>query len=401
METKINSKSGFKKTKIGWIPNDWELSKLEALVNIESGHSPSKYNLVNKGKYPYIKVEDMNNCYKYQFASRFYSNDVKKLIPKGSVIFPKRGAAILNNKVRIATTSMYMDSNMMSIAIKNNLLNEEFLFYTIVNEKLGRIADTSTIPQINNKHIYPYKIPLPPLKEQQKIAKILSTWDEAIEATQSLITQLQKRKKGLMQELLSGKKRLDGFSDKWETIRGNQLFENISNKKHNGEFEVLSATQEKGVIPRSEIGIDIKYDKKSLTNYKKIEIGDFIISLRSFQGGIEYSNYQGLVSAAYTVLRENLPISKKFYREYMKTENFINRLNSIIYGIRDGKQISYKEFGTLKFFYPPLIEQEAISKILIVTDEEIGEKKLYLDKLKEQKKGLMQQLLTGQKRVKL
>ncbi|MBE7644614.1 restriction endonuclease subunit S [Tenacibaculum finnmarkense genomovar ulcerans] len=269
------------------------------------------------------------------------------------------------------------------------------------NQWVSVMSVRSGQPGINSKEYSLLPIHLPPLKEQKEIAKILSTWDEAIETTQSLIEKLQFRKKGLMQELLSGKKRLAGFSEQWEILRGDELFASISNKKHDGKFEVLSATQDKGVIPRSETGINIKYDKKSLGNYKKIEIGDFVISLRSFQGGIEYSNYEGLVSPAYTVLRENLPIAKRFYQEYMKTENFINRLNSIIYGIRDGKQISYKEFGSLKFEYPPLSEQKAISKIIDLSDIEISEKKAYLLQLKNQKKGLMQQLLTGKKRVKL
>lgn len=304
----------------------------------------------------------------------------------------KHEGALLNQNAVILRGD---ESKVNQLFLYNNFKIKKYLNFieTIVRGNANQVS-------ITLKELFNYEIPLPPLKEQKKIAQILSTWDESIETTQSLIKKLQLRKKGLMQQLLSGEKRLAGFSDEWKVLKGNILFASTSNKQHNGVGEVLSATQDKGVIPRSETGIDIKYDKKSLSNYKKVEIGDFVISLRSFQGGIEYSNYEGLVSPAYTVLQESLPISKMFYREYMKTENFINRLNSIIYGIRDGKQISYKEFGTLKFNYPPLEEQKAISKIIEIADEEILDKQLYLDKLQEQKKGLMQQLLTGQKRVK-
>ena len=145
--------------------------------------------------------------------------------------------------------------------------------------------------------------------------------------------------------------------------------------------------------------IHCKYDKSSLKNYKKVEIGNFVISLRSFQGGIEYSEHEGIISPAYTILEEILPIAKKFYMEYMKTETFINKLNSIIYGIRDGKQISFKEFSSLKFLYPNLEEQKAIAAVLNQADEEIKYYENYLEKLEAQKKGLMQVLLTGALRV--
>lgn len=401
MEANIKNKISQNNSKTDVLLNDWKRVKLGNIVNIQSGNSPSSYELLDKGTYPYLKVEDLNNCLKNQFESRFYIEDEKSLVPINSIIFPKRGAAILNNKVRITKCLSQMDSNMMAITVNDSDVNYEYLYYIIIHEKLMKIADTSTIPQINNKHIIPYKIQLPPLPEQQKIAQILTTWDKAIEQTKKLIEQLKNRKKGLMQQLLTGKTRLKGFSGEWKIVKGAELFSNHSDKNHDGTLEVLSATQDKGVIPRSETGIDIKYDKESLINYKKVEVGDYVISLRSFQGGIEYSNYEGLVSPAYTVLKEKMPISKAFYKEYMKTKDFINRLNSIIYGIRDGKQISYKEFGTLKLLYPPVEEQQAVAKVLTTADKEIKTQETYLQQLQDQKKGLMQQLLTGQKRVKV
>lgn len=142
---------GYKETSLGVIPKEWKVKRLGDLVSIMSGESPSLYTLHNQGKYPYVKVEDMNLCEKYQTHSRSYSNEEKNIVKKGSIIFPKRGAAILNNKVRIANVDIQMDSNMMAIfPIKDNLL-EEYLYYSIVFEQLFKIADTSTIPQINNK----------------------------------------------------------------------------------------------------------------------------------------------------------------------------------------------------------------------------------------------------------
>jgi type I restriction enzyme S subunit len=212
-------KPGYKLTSLGWIPEEWEISRLGDLVNITSGDSPSLYKLLKMGKYPYLKVEDLNNCSKYQVLSREYSNDEKNLVLPYSLIFPKRGAAILNNKVRINTVAAQMDSNLMAVFPNSTKLDIEFIYYKIIYEKLYKIADTSTIPQINNKHILPYCIVIPPIFEQKLISKVLSTWDEAIEKTQELIAQKELRKKALMQQLLTGKKRLPGFNKKWKEFR--------------------------------------------------------------------------------------------------------------------------------------------------------------------------------------
>ena len=156
---------GYKNSPLGILPKEWEVKRLGDYVTITSGESPSLYVLKTSGRFPYVKVEDMNNCSKYQIQSREYSDNEKNVIPKGSIIFPKRGAAILNNKVRIASTDILMDSNMMAITSNSNSLDSEFLYYTIIKEQLYKIADTSTIPQINNKHIIPYRFCLPSLEQ--------------------------------------------------------------------------------------------------------------------------------------------------------------------------------------------------------------------------------------------
>lgn len=285
----------------------------------------------------------------------------------------------------------------------SNLLLGKFFYYYFSTQFYRRVYSLSaknSVDSVRMEMISKMIIPLPPLPEQKKIAEILSTWDEAIEKTEGLIKALEERNKGLAQELLSGRKRLPGFTDEWEEVKAKALFANVTDKKHDGTLQVLSATQEQGVIPRSDLNIDIKYDKDSLKSYKKVIKGNFIISLRSFQGGIEYSLHNGLISPAYTVLTNSRPVENGFYRVLFKSTDFISRLNSIIYGIRDGKQISYKDFGTLKLPYPPIGEQKAIAELLSTADNEIDNQKLILKSLLSQKKGLMQKLLTGEVRVK-
>ena len=180
---------------------DWESKKLGNLVKIKSGTSPSGYEFIEDALTPFLKVEELNNSIKYQRNSRFYTNSDKNLIESYSVIFPKRGAAIMTNKVRINDVPVIIDSNLMAIIPIKTKLSSEYLYYKIFHEKLYKIADTSTIPQINNKHIEPYKIKLPSIKEQTKIANFLSAIDTKINHVTSQLEQTNTFKKGLLQQL--------------------------------------------------------------------------------------------------------------------------------------------------------------------------------------------------------
>ena len=182
-------------------------------------------------------------------------------------------------------------------------------------------------------------------------------------------------------ELPEGYKRAKAgiMPEDWDgAIRAKQLFKSHTDKKHNGDLEILASTQERGIVPRSQIGIDIQCSDEGVKGYKKGSKGDFVISLRSFQGGIEYSEYDGIVSPAYTILKPINDISAGFYRNYFKTDSFIDRINGAVYGIRDGKQIGYEDFGDMYVHCPPLAEQERIAEILLQCDKviELCEKKL-------------------------
>ena len=181
--------------------------------------------------------------------------------------------------------------------------------------------------------------------------------------------------------------------------KAKDIFKSVTNKRHKGEFEVLSATQDKGVIPRSQVDIDIKFDEANITGYKKVDRGDFVISLRSFQGGIEYSEYEGLVSPAYTVLKSIVPVCDGYYKAYLKTGDYINRLNQGTYGIRDGKQIGFEDFGDMILHYPTPTEQEKIAEILSAQDKLIALKEKLIEEKKRQKKHIVHEILS--QRIKL
>ena len=183
-------------------------------------------------------------------------------------------------------------------------------------------------------------------------------------------------------------------------VAGGFLFNPITNRNHHADLPILAITQEYGAIPRDEIDYKVSVTEKSLKAYRIVEKGDFIISLRSFQGGIEYSMYDGICSPAYIILRKKTNIIDQYYKYYFKSHRFIQDLNKDLEGIRDGKMISYSQFSSILLPKPDEEEQQKIADCLSSIDDLISaeEKKLLL--LNDYKKGWMQKLFPAEgKRV--
>ena len=178
----------------------------------------------------------------------------------------------------------------------------------------------------------------------------------------------------------------------WKLHAGKSLFDQIVDRNPEPGLPVLAITQEHGAIPRHMIDYHVSVTEKSIESYKVVRVGDFIISLRSFQGGIEYSSYHGICSPAYVILRRRGEGSDEYFRHYLKTDRFIRILTKNLEGLRDGKMISYKQFSDLMLPVPTPAEQQKIADCLSSLDELIAAQARKVDVLKTHKKGLMQQL---------
>ena len=381
------------------IPEGWSVKKISDLGTTVSGGTPDTNNPEYwDGDVLWVtpsEVSALSNRFIWDTERKITEKGLKqsstKLLPVNSLIICTRatiGDCCINKK------PICTNQGFKNIIVTGN--NVDFLYYLISKNKheLIRKACGSTFLEISKKDIDNLKVLLPPLAEQEKIAEILGTWDEAIEKLSSLIEQKKFLKKGLMQKLFLD---LKNVSFK----RFDEVFTDYSDKNHS-DYPLLSATQDLGVIPRTMLDGRVMSPEGSLAGYKLVQKGDFVISLRSFQGGLEYSSYYGIISPAYTVLKPKMNISRQFYKYFFKSYEFVNKYLSIaVIGIRDGKQISYPDLKSVKIPYPNLFNQQAIADVLTKADEEIDllNKKLIL--FKEQKKGLMQQLLTGQIRVKV
>lgn len=200
------------------------------------------------------------------------------------------------------------------------------------------------------------------------------------------------------QRELKPRLRFPEFQDagEWSKSFGNGVFEQINNKQHDSTLPVLAITQEHGAIPRNMIDYQVSVTEKSIESYKVVEVGDFIISLRSFQGGIEYSSYKGICSPAYVILRKKTVASENYFKQFFKTERFIQTLNKNIEGLRDGKMVSFKQFSELLIPIPSVDEQQKIADCLSSIDDLITAQTQKLNTLKTHKKGLMQHLFPAE-----
>lgn len=243
------------------------------------------------------------------------------------------------------------------------------------------------------------KVPVPSQKEQSAIGSLFRTLDDLLASYKDNLTNYQSLKATMLAKMFpkAGQTvpeiRIEGFEGEWEIKRADEIFKSVS-EKNRASLPVLSASQIDGMVLRDEIGIDIKYDEATLNNYKVVKPGQFVIHLRSFQGGFALSKLEGITSPAYTIIdfidkSNNL---SDFWNSILTSRDFIKRLETVTYGIRDGKSISFKDFSSLKFVFPNYKEQQAIGKYFTNLDNLINTYQEKISQLETLKKKLLQDM---------
>lgn len=196
------------------------------------------------------------------------------------------------------------------------------------------------------------------------------------------------------------KLRFPEFSGEWEEKKIDAIFDEMKDKNHPSE-EVLTIIQGIGTIPRKDSGRNIIFDEKSLSSYKYVEKDNFIIHLRSFEGGLEIANSNGIVSPAYIIMKPKIPIASRFLYAYFRSYRFINHVLPVaVEGVRDGRQIKYPILKEEKIPFPSLPEQQKIADFLSTVDSIIASETKILNALQKKKKALMQKLFSQQLRFR-
>lgn len=252
---------------------------------------------------------------------------------------------------------------------------------------------------LNIPEMMEYQTYLPEKPEQTMLADWFSHLDDLIKQHQSKLEKLQNLRLSMLEKMFPRseenvpKVRFKGFDGAWERMPASELFAAYVDKGH-PELPVLSATQDAGMVIRDKLGKSVFHEVANEVGYKRVLPGQFVIHLRSFQGGFAHSAIEGITSPAYTVFGFKEPEKHDdfFWKYVFMSKQFIKRLETVTYGIRDGRSISYDEFLTLDFLFPTKEEQSLICKYLLNLDSLISMRRQEIDKLQSLKKGLLEKM---------
>lgn len=409
MANKSNNLNRYKKTKIGLIPFEWEVVKIKDIASVGNGTTPSRArkDYWEEGTIPWLPTGKVNENIIYhadQFVTEKALNETSlKLLPINTVLIGMIGQGKTRGMAAITKLPATVNQNFAYIISKEKL-HPIFLYNRMKFDynKLRGSGRGGGKESLNCSIVKNYKISLPPLPEQKKIATILSTWDKAIDHLQELIKEKEKQKKGLMQRLLTGRTRVNQSKENWRLVKLGDIFKERKETNCN-ELPLLAITRNKGVIYRDEL------EKKDSSNsnkskYKRICKGDIgYNTMRLWQGRSAVSTLEGIVSPAYTVVTPNDDIDVIFMGYLFQLPETIHKFWRHSQGLVDDTlNCKFFHFKLVEVFIPSSIkEQEAIAEIFITIDKEIELIKEKVKNITTQKKGLMQKLLTGKTRVKV
>lgn len=406
------------------IPEGWSVKKLGELGDFSKGSGITKNDLVSVGL-PCVRYAELYTKYNFVISEcvSFISRDISKIakpIQQGDILFAGSG----ETKEEIGRCAVY-NNPVPAYAGGDNIIfrpqedNSIFLSYflnTIGRRYLNRLGQGDSIVHIHSENLKKIYISLPPLVEQEKIAEILGTWDDGIEKLSALIEQKKLQKKGLMQKLLTSKHRLKGFTEPWKEVKLGELgtisSAGVDKKIVAGErlVELLNYMDvyKKDFLYKDDTSMVVSAPERQIINCN-LKKGDIFFTPSSeTRDDIAHSAVimedidNGVYSYHVVRLRPFIQIDLKFSAYAFKADKFYKQAYAWCAGSGQRYVLSQDDFRNMKVYIPTdVAEQKVIAGILSVADEEIDILNKKLEALKEQKKGLMQQLLTGKIRVKV
>ena len=269
-----------------------------------------------------------------------------------------------------------------TLIIKPKEVDVQYIYYFLQHFNLNRLIFGSGQPLITGGMLKKVKVSLGTIQEQNKITRLLSVLDERIATQNKIIEDLKKLKSAIIEKLYSeiqGKEYSFG-----------QLFDVVNERNKQMEYSnILSASQEKGMMNRDDLNLDIQFERSNINTYKIVRKGDYVIHLRSFQGGFAFSNKLGVCSPAYTILRPNNLLEYGYLSNYFTSQRFIKSLILVTYGIRDGRSINVDEWLRMKITIPPKEHQQYIVKVIGTFERKIEDEEAYAAHLSKQKQVLL------------
>jgi len=427
MKDPNKNRPGYKKTKVGWIPNEWDCLHLKDVCEGPGGKygacaSSTEYSQESPR---YIRITDISNdgsLVEHGKTSIAPELAEKYLLNPGDFLFARTGATVGKTYLHERNIGHYAFAGYLIrfIPDKISLIGKFLKAYTHTERYyywIHSILHAGAQPNINAREYGSLSVPIPALPEQKNIAEILSTWDKAIEQTRKLIDAKKSRKKALMQQLLTGKKRLPGFakSHRYESYRFFELpidwectqirdiaTESSERNKNREDITVFACSKHRGFVKSSEY-FGKRIFSQDTSNYKIIRRDWFGFPANHVEEGsigLLQCHDIGIVSPIYIVFNVSDCVIPEYLYAVLKTDTFrhIFAISTNASVDRRGS-LRWREFSLIRVPLPSLPEQQAITKVLSAADDEIIQEEHKLKAMKKQKRGLMQKLLTGTIRV--
>ena len=370
----------------------WKVERLDEIATLSKGVGISKEQLSNDGE-PCILYGELYTKYKSEIIKEIDSrtnidNSKLKRSKANDVIIPCSGETAID----IATARCVPFDNILLGGDLNIIslyqYDGAFMSYQLNGKRkydIAKVAQGVSVVHLYGEHLKAIFIYNPCLQEQQKIAQILSLLDERIATQNKIIEDLKKLKSAIIDRLYEN---IDGppclYGDLLTVVNEKNKMMEYSN--------ILSASQEFGMIERNDLNIDIKYEKNAITGYKIVREGDYVVHLRSFQGGMAFSQMVGVCSPAYIILRPNDRLSYGYLAPYFTSTSFINSLRLVTYGIRDGRSINVDEWLNMKVCIPSLEVQRHILSIINSIECKLLNEIKIADNLLKQRSYLLSQM---------
>lgn len=383
---------GYKDSPLGIIPKEWNVKKILDFAPLQRGFDlPTDKIIV--GKYPVVYSNGILN----------YHDEYKA---KGPGVVTGRSGTI--GKVTYVKSDYWPHNTSLWVTdFKGN--NSKYVYYVYEYMGLSKFASGSGVPTLNRNDVHVSKVAIPPIEEQKHIVEVLELWDTAIERQSELIEKLNLRKRALMQQLLVGKKRLPGFSGEWECIKLGDIVERITRKNEENNKNVVTISAQRGVVAQTDF-FNKSVASETLDNYFLVYKDEFCYN-KSYSNGYPMGAIKRLNSFDKAVvttlyicfkLKNNVSINIDYFEQYCESGIFNKELVKVAneggraHGLLN---VTSTDFFNMSMRIPSIDEQNSIATILINSDKEIELAKKKLANLQSQKRGLMQQLLTGKIRI--
>ena len=399
------------------VPNGWKLTTLGQIAQITSGGTPDRETPEYwNGDIPWVTTGEVNFCEisdtKEKITKIGLDNSSAKVFPSETILMAMYGQGKTRGQVAKLIIPAATNQACAAILLKESFDADFYYQYLCQQYKNIRLLGNSgTQKNLNGSIIKEIIVHYPPLPEQIKIAEILSTWDNAINTVQKLLANSQQQKKALMQQVLTGKKRFAEFEGEWEEKRLGDLFSRVTTKNSEINTNVVTISAQQGLIKQEDF-FSKSVASETLDGYFLIKKGQFAYN-KSYSNGYpmgaikRLNKYdKGVVTTLYICfeLKNEERSCSDFFDQFFNA-GFLNRGLSKVaneggraHGLLNVKS---SDFFSLVIAIPSFPEQLKIAAILTTADQEIDNLRAQLNHLKQEKKALMQQLLTGKRRVKI